>query len=91
MGSYLEHVTGDDPGKRDRLMKGLDGFLERARDRELFDLPPNKENEKDTPDTAAAPTVSTPPPVLDARLAAPPPGQRELGLHLPRRYLHPAL
>ena len=68
MGSYLEHVTGDDPGKRDRLMKGLDGFLERARDRELFDLPPNKENEKDTPDTAAAPTVSTPPPVLDAPL-----------------------
>ena len=43
MGSYLEHVTGDDPGKRDRLMKGLDVFLERDRDRELFDLPPNKE------------------------------------------------
>ena len=43
MGSYLEHVTGDDPGKRDRLMKGLDGFLERDRDRGLFDLPPNKE------------------------------------------------
>ena len=45
MGSYLEHVTGDDPDKRDRLMKGLDVFLERERDRELFDLPPNKENE----------------------------------------------
>ena len=43
LGSYLEHVTGDDPGKRDRLMKGLDGFLERDRDRGLFDLPPNKE------------------------------------------------
>ena len=43
MGSYLEHVTSDDPGKRDRLMKGLDGFLERDRDRELFDLAPNKE------------------------------------------------
>ena len=42
MGSYLEHVTGDDPGKRDSLMKGLDLFLER--DRGLFDLP-NKENE----------------------------------------------
>ena len=37
LGSYLEHVTGDDPGKRDSLMKGLDVFLER--DRELFDLP----------------------------------------------------
>ena len=40
LGSYLEHVTGEDPGKRDSLMKGLDGFLERDRDRELFDLPP---------------------------------------------------
>ena len=43
MGSYLEHVTGYDPGKRDSLMKELDGFLERDRDRELFDLP-HKEN-----------------------------------------------
>ena len=43
MGSYLEHVTGDDPDKRDSLMKGLEGFLERDRDRGLFDLPPNKE------------------------------------------------
>ena len=40
MGSYLEHLTGDDPAQRDSLMKGLDGFLERDRDRELFDLPP---------------------------------------------------
>ena len=39
LGSYLEHVTGDDPGQRDRLIKGLDVFLERDRDRELFDLP----------------------------------------------------
>ena len=29
MGSYLEHRTGDDPGKRDSLRKDLDGFLER--------------------------------------------------------------
>ena len=43
MGSYLEHVAGDDPCKRDSLMKGRDGFLERDRDRGLFDLPPNKE------------------------------------------------
>ena len=33
---------GCDRRKRDSLMKGLDGFLER--DRELFDLP-HKENE----------------------------------------------
>ena len=39
IGSYMEHVTGNDSEKRDRLMKGLDVFLERDRDRELFDLP----------------------------------------------------
>ena len=50
MGSYLEHVTGDDPDKRDRLIKGLDVFLERDRDRELFDLPPNKEISDGNPD-----------------------------------------
>ena len=49
MGSYLEHVTGDDPDKRDRLMKRLDVFLERERDRELFDLP-HKENADGNPD-----------------------------------------
>ena len=43
MGSYLEHVTQDDPERKARLMKELDGFLERDRDRGLFDLPPNKE------------------------------------------------
>ena len=39
MGSYLEHVTQDDPERKARLVKELDGFLERDRDRELFDLP----------------------------------------------------
>ena len=38
MGSYLEHVTQDDPERKARLMKELDGFLERDRDRELFGL-----------------------------------------------------
>ena len=50
MGSYLEHVTGDDPGQRDRLIKGLDVFLERDRDRELFELAPNKEISDGNPD-----------------------------------------
>ena len=45
MGTYLEHVTQTDPHSRERLMKGLDEFLERDRDRELFDLAP-----KETPD-----------------------------------------
>ena len=40
MGSYLEHVTKTDPRSLERLMKGLDEFLERDRDRELFDLAP---------------------------------------------------
>ena len=32
MGSYLEHVTQDDPERKARLMKELAGFLERDRD-----------------------------------------------------------
>ena len=39
IGSYMEHVTQADPDRKARLMKELDGFLERDRDRELFDLP----------------------------------------------------
>ena len=44
MGSYLEHITKTDPHSLDRLMKGLDEFLKRDRDRELFDLPRKKES-----------------------------------------------
>ena len=43
MGSYLEHVTKTDPHSLDRLMKGLDEFLERDRDRELFGLQVKRE------------------------------------------------
>ena len=50
MGSYLEHVTQTDPHSLERLMKGLDDFLERDRDRELFDLAPKKENADGNPD-----------------------------------------
>ena len=38
MGIYMEHITSNDEAAKDRLMKGLDGFLDR--DRALFDLPP---------------------------------------------------
>ena len=38
----MEHVTQTDPDLKARLMKGLDGFLERERDRELFDLAPKR-------------------------------------------------
>ena len=34
----MEHVTQIDPARKARLMKELDGFLERERDRELFNL-----------------------------------------------------
>ena len=39
MGSYMEHITANDEAAKDRLMKGLDGFLERDRDRDMFGLP----------------------------------------------------
>ena len=50
MGSYLEHVIQTDSDRKDRLMKGLDVFLERDRDRELFELAPNKEISDGNPD-----------------------------------------
>ena len=92
MGSYLEHVTGDDPGKRDSLMKGLDDFLERDRDRQLFDLPlKEKENGKAPPRNATPKTSSSSGSSSTPGMASPPPGNRCLGLHLPRRHLRPAL
>ena len=45
MGSYLEHVTQDDPERKARLMKELDGFLERDRDRELFGMTPKSQSQ----------------------------------------------
>ena len=45
IGSFMEHVTQTDPDLKARLMKGLDGFLERDRDRELFDLAPREASE----------------------------------------------
>ena len=44
IGSYMEHVTQTDPDRKARLMKGLDSFLERKRDRELFDLAPKPQS-----------------------------------------------
>ena len=45
IGSFMEHVTQTYPDLKARLMKGLDGFLERDRDRELFDLAPREASE----------------------------------------------
>ena len=42
VGSYMEHVIQTDPDLKARIIKGLDGFLERDRDRELFDLAPKE-------------------------------------------------
>ena len=43
LGTYVESKTKDDPDASDRLLQGLDGFLARPRDRELFGLPPREE------------------------------------------------
>ena len=40
MGPYMEHITTSDEAAKDRLMKSLAEFLERDRDRKLFDLDP---------------------------------------------------
>ena len=40
IGSYVEHVADQDPEKHTRLMRGLNKFLKRDIDRELFGLPP---------------------------------------------------
>ena len=41
IGSYTEHRTQAAPAEHDRLLQGLNGFLERDQDRALFDLPAN--------------------------------------------------
>lgn len=43
IGTYVESKTKDDPDARDRLLQGLDGFLSKPRDRELFSLSPVEE------------------------------------------------
>ena len=40
IGSYIDSVSQADQIKQDRLINGLDRFLERDQDRALFDLPP---------------------------------------------------
>ena len=42
LGSYLDDIIQNDPGSMKRVRKGLDEFLERDRDRELFDLVPKE-------------------------------------------------
>ena len=42
MGSYMEHITTNDEAAKDRLMRGLDGFLERDRDRKFSTCPQSK-------------------------------------------------
>ena len=50
IGSYIEHTTQADPAEHDRLLQGLNGFLERDQDRALFDLPTNTETAAATAD-----------------------------------------
>jgi len=39
IGSFFEARAAEDPELRARILRGLDGFLTKPRDRELFDLP----------------------------------------------------
>lgn len=39
MGTLMETRAKDDPNHRERVLKSLDGFLSKPRDRALFDLP----------------------------------------------------
>ena len=49
LGIYMEYVIQQEPKRKADLWKGLDGFLEHDRDRELFGLPLNKENPDGNP------------------------------------------
>ena len=42
LGSHLDHCMETDLDSKTRAMKGLNGFLERDRDRALIDLPPKE-------------------------------------------------
>ena len=67
IGSYIEHRTQADPAEHDRLLQGLNGFLERDQDRALFDLPA-------TTEPAAAGTGLPDPTPGERRLGLPLPG-----------------
>ena len=49
LGIYMEYVIQQEPKRKASLWKGLDGFLEHDRDRELFGLSLNKENPDGNP------------------------------------------
>ena len=57
IGSVVKKKADQDSKTRLWLDQALDEALDRLQDRELFDLPPNKENTKGTPYTTA-PTVA---------------------------------
>ena len=42
LGSYIDSVSQTDPASMTRLRTGLNAFLVRDQDRELFDLPPTE-------------------------------------------------
>ena len=86
-GAWALHQAERHPAERQRLIQGLDGFLDRPQDRELFDLDPKKENGKAPPETPPPKPPSPSSAAAAPWLASSPPGQRGLGLHLPRRYL----
>ena len=59
-GMVLRRVQ-QNPHERERLMTGLDSFLEDARDRALFDLPPRSESPASVPSTEPSPSGDSSP------------------------------
>ena len=55
LGSYLDDIIQNDPVSMKRVSKGLDEFLERDRDRELFDLPPRQDSNQSAISATANP------------------------------------
>ena len=52
MGRYMEHITANDEAAKDRLMKGLDGFLEPGSGPEIVRPAPNQKARPETHLTA---------------------------------------
>ena len=78
MGSAVKKMADRDSRTRLWLLHALHQDLERTQDRELFDLDPKTENEKEIPATAAS-TVSASPAVPDAPLPGWRPHRLETG------------
>ena len=86
IGSVVKKKADQDSRTRLWLLHALDEDLDRPQDRGVV-RPGPEEGERESPPRNATPKASS---SSAPGMASPPPGNRCLGLHLPRRYLHPA-